>query len=240
MVNQRFVDVYAGGHDLIGRNLIMTQGTSTWRIVGTIGNIIEDGPAAPPPAYVYICMPAGSWPDPDYVVRADGNPLVLAASIRQLVRSLDSTRPVFGMRRVDEITGAALDQPRLNARFLTIFATAALALAAVGLYGLLMLLIADRRRELGVRIALGASRGDLVRLVLAGAGRLIALGMGGGLILTFAASRILQTLLYGLSAHDPRALAAGVLALAIVCALAIAIPARQASRIDPIEAIRRE
>jgi len=240
MVNARFVDVYANGRNLIGRNLIVAQGNSSWRIVGTVANIIEDGPSAPAAPYVYICMPAGSWPDPEYVVRAEGDPRVIMASIRQLVRSLDSARPVFGVRRVDEIIGASLDQPRLNARFLTVFAGAALALASVGLYGLLTLLIADRRRELGVRIALGASRGDLVRLVLAGAGRLIALGMAGGLILTFAASHVLQTLLFGVTAHDPRALAAGVLALAIVSALAIAIPARQAARIDPIEAIRGE
>jgi putative ABC transport system permease protein len=162
------------------------------------------------------------------------------ASIRQLVRSLDPTRPIFGVRRVDEIIGASLDQPRLNARFLTVFAGAALALAAVGLYGLLTLLIADRRREFGVRIALGASRADLVRLVLAGAGRLIAAGMAAGVILMFAASQLLQTLLFGVTAHDPRALAAGVLALAIVSALAVAIPATQAASIDPIEAIRGE
>jgi ABC-type antimicrobial peptide transport system permease subunit len=115
-----------------------------------------------------------------------------------------------------------------------------LTLAAVGLYGLLTLLIADRRRELGVRMALGASGGDLVRLVLAGAGRLIVLGIAGGLMLTFAASQVLQTLLFGVTTHDPRALAGGVLALAIVSSLAIAIPARQAARISPIEAIRGE
>jgi ABC-type antimicrobial peptide transport system permease subunit len=185
-------------------------------------------------------MPAGGWPDPEYVVRADGDPRVLMSSIRQLVRSLDPARPIFGVRRVDEIIGASLDQPRLNARLLTAFAVAALALAAVGLYGLLTLLIADRRRELGVRIALGASRSDLVRLVLAGAGRLIVLGMAGGLILTFAVSQVLRTLLFGVTAHDARALAGGVLALAIVSALAIAIPARQAATIDPIDAIRGE
>lgn len=240
MVNARFVDMYASGQNLIGRNLIGAQTIGSWRIVGTVGNIIEDGPSAPAAPYVYICMPAGSWPDPEYVVRADGDPRALMASIRLLVRSLDSARPVFGVRRVDEIIGASLDQPRLNARLLTVFAAAASALAALGLYGLLTLSIADRRRELGVRIALGASRGDLVRLVLAAAGRLIALGMAGGLMLTFAASQVLQRLLFGVTAHDPRALAAGVLALAIVSALAIAIPARQAAKLDPMEAIRRE
>ena len=240
MVNVRFVDLYAGGRQLIGRNLVVDQDIGSWRIVGTVGDMIEDGPSAPAAPYVYVCMPAGSWPDPEYVIRAEADPRVIMASIRQLVRSLDPTRPVFGVRRVDEIVGASLDQPRINARLLTMFAGAALGLAALGLYGLLTLLIADRRRELGVRMALGATTSDLVRLVLAGAGRLIAVGVAAGLLLTFAAGQVLQTLLFGISPHDPRALAGGVLALATVSTLAIAIPARQAARVDPIDAIRAE
>jgi hypothetical protein len=238
MVNARFVNEYATGQNLIGRNFGIAQTTGSWRIVGIVGNIIEDGPWAAAAPYVYICIPAGGWPDPEYVVRADGDPRALTAAIRQVVRSLDATRPVFGVRRVDDIIGASLDQPRLNAGLLSVFAAAALALAALGIYGLLMLLIADRRRELGVRIALGASRSDLVRLVLGGAGRLITLGLAIGLILTVAAGRVLQTLLFGVTGHDTRALVGGVLALAMVSVLAIAIPARQAANVNPIEAIR--
>jgi putative ABC transport system permease protein len=160
--------------------------------------------------------------------------------VRQLVRSLDPARPLFGVRSVDEIIGASLDQPRLNARFLTAFAAAALALAALGLYGLLTLLVAQRRRELGVRMALGASPRDLVRLILTGAGRLIAFGIVAGVILTVAAGTVLRGLLFGVTAHDPRAIAGGILALTVVSALAIAIPARQAAAVDPIEAMRGE
>jgi putative ABC transport system permease protein len=240
MVNSRFVDLYAGGQNLIGRNLIVNQGGSSWRIVGTLGNIIEDGPSAPPAPYVYICMPAGGWPDPEYVVRTESDSRAVMAGIRELVRSLDSTRPVFGVTTVDDVIGKSLDQPRLNANFLATFAGAALALASLGLYGLLTLLVAERRRELGVRMALGASSGDLVRLILSGAGRLIALGIAAGLALTFAASQALRALLFGVSAHDPRALAGGVLALAVVSVIAIAIPARQAATISPVEALRMD
>ena len=185
MVNARFVDLYAGGRSVIGRNLSISQMGDVGRIVGTIGNMIEDGPSAPAAPYVYVCMPAGGWPDPEYVVRTQGDPRAVMTMVRELVRSLDATRPLFGVRSVESIIGESLDQPRLNARFLTAFAGAALALAALGLYGLLTLLVADRRKELGVRIALGASSGDLVRLVLAGAGRLIALGIAAGLFLMF-------------------------------------------------------
>jgi putative ABC transport system permease protein len=240
MVNARFVELYASGQNLIGRNLIIFQGHSSWRIVGTLANIIEDGPSAPAAPYVYLCMPAGGWPDPEYVVRAEGDPRVIMTMVRQLVRSLDPARPLFGVRSVDEIIGASLDQPRLNARFLTAFAAAALALAALGLHGLLTLLVAERRRELGVRMALGASPRDLVRLILTGAGRLIAFGIVAGVILTVAAGTVLRGLLFGVTAHDPRALAGGILALTVVSALAIAIPAHQAAAVDPIEAMRGE
>jgi putative ABC transport system permease protein len=238
MVNAKFVDMYANGQNLIGRNLVMSPMTSSWRIVGTVGNSIEDGPSAPPYPYVYVCMPAGSWPDPEYVVRASGDPRGVMASVRQLVRSIDASRPLFGIHPVEEVIAESFDQPRLNARFLTTFAGAALALAALGLYGLLTLLVAERRRELGVRIALGASTGDLVRLVCVGAGRLVALGIGAGLLLMLPASQALRAMLFGVTAHDPRALIGGVAALAVVAALAIAIPARQAATISPIEAIR--
>jgi putative ABC transport system permease protein len=162
----------------------------------------------------------------------------VAAAVRELVRSLDPTRPVFGMRPVAEVIAGSLDQPRLNARVLTIFAAAALALAALGLHGLLALLVAERRRELGVRLALGASSLDLVRLIVGGAGRLIGLGIACGLALTLAASQALQAVVFGVTAHDPRALAGAIVALAIASALAVVIPAREALSVDPIAAIR--
>ena len=231
--------MYAGGRNLIGRNLSIAQTGRRGRIVGTIGNMIEDGPSAPAAPYVYVCMPAGGWPDPEYVVRTQGDPQ--SSDDHGASSWCDRSTPrvrcsVFAAST--SIIGESLDQPRLNARFLTAFAGAALALAALGLYGLLTLLVADRREELGVRIALGASSGDLVRLVLAGAGRLIALGIAAGLILMFAASQALRSLLFGVTTHDARALAGGVLALAIVSLLAIAIPARQAAKISPMEALR--
>ena len=130
---------------------------------------------------IYTCQAAGSWPDPEYVVRAEGDPRALAGAIRQLVKSLDSSRPVFGVKPLADVVDAALDQPRLNATVLGTFAAAALALAA----------------------------GYLLRAVL-----------------------------FGVAPYDPSALAASVLALALVALGAIAIPARQASRISAMEAMK--
>jgi putative ABC transport system permease protein len=240
MGNRRFVDVYAGGTNLLGRVLTLLQLRSGWGIGGVVGNMLEDGASMPPAPYAYICLPAGGWPDPEYVVRADSDPRAVLTAVRQIVRTLDASRPIFGVRAVGEVIDASLDQPRLNARFLAMFAAAALALAALGLYGLLTLLVAERRREIGVRMALGASTRDLIQLILGGAGRLIAIGALSGLALTLAAGRVLHAMLFGVTAHDPGALAAGVLAMAVASALAIAIPARQAVTVSPVEAIRGE
>ena len=241
MVNRRFVEQYAAGQNVIGRRLRFSQqGGGVFQVVGVVGDVREDRPAAPVVPYVYACLPAGSWPDPDYVVRADGDPRALTATIRQLVKSLDPTRPVFGLTPLTDVMDAALDQPRLNATALGTFAAAALVLAALGLYGLLMLLVGQRRRELGVRLALGATPRDLVRVVVAGAGRLVVAGLAMGLALTLVAGRLLRAMLFGVGPYDPRALAAAVVALALAALVAIVIPARQAASVSAMDAMRIE
>ena len=239
MVNRSFVERFAAGQNVIGRRLgFSQQGGGAFQITGVIGDVREDGPAAPAVPYVYICLAAGSWPDPQYVVRSDGDPRALAGAVRELVKSLDPSRSVFGLKPLTDVMDAALDQPRLNATVLGTFAAAALGLAALGLYGLLMLLVAQRRRELGVRLALGATPRDLAQVVIAGAGRLVGAGIAVGLVLTLAAGRLLQTLLFGVAPYDARALSWSVAALALVALAAIAVPARQAARTNAMEAMK--
>jgi putative ABC transport system permease protein len=240
MVNRRFVDQFAPGQNVIGRRFgfNVNQDKRPWQIVGIVGDVLEDGPAAPAVPYVYACLPAGSWPDPEYAVRAAGDPRPLLPTIRGIVKSLDASRPVFGAKMLAEAIDGTLDQPRLNAQAIATFAAAALVLAAIGLYGLLTLLVAERRRELGVRMALGASPRDLVEVVVAGAGRLVAAGIATGLLLMLGAGYLLRTVLFGVAPYDPRALAGSVLALGIVALVAIAIPARQAARTSALEAMK--
>jgi predicted permease len=238
MVNRRFVDQFAAGQNLLGRTLRFNQMRSTFTITAVAGDVLEDGPGAPAIPFVYVCLPYGSWPDPNYVVRAHGDPRALAAAVRQIVKSLDAARPVFGMRTLAEVIDAALDQPRLNARAIAVFAAAALGLAALGLYGLLMLLVGERRREIGVRIALGATPMDVVGDVVGGAGRLVAAGIGAGVVLLLAAGPLLRTLLFGVAPYDPRSIAAGAGALAVAALAAVLLPAHHASRIDAVDAMR--
>ena len=183
-------------------------------------------------------MPTGSWPDPEYVVRADGDPRALIPSVRAIVKSLDPSRPFFGATTVASVMDGGLDQPRLNASVIGTFAFAALALAALGLYGLLMLLVTQRRRELGVRIALGAAPHDLVRVVVGGAGRLVTMGVSAGVILTLGAAQLLRSLLFGVAPYDAVAVGAAVASLATVAMIAAAVPARQAACVSAMEAMR--
>ena len=239
MVNRRFVEQFAAGQDVVGRRLgFSQQGGAAFQIAGVVGDVREDRPAAPVVPYVYTCSSAGSWPDPDYVVRADGDLRALAGGIRQLAKSIDPSRPVFGVKPLTGVMDATLDQPRLNATALGTFAAAALVLAALGLYGLLMLLVAQRRRELGVRMALGASPRDLVRVVVAGAGRLVCGGIAAGLVLTLVAGQLLRTLLFGVGPHDPAALIGAVLALVLAAVAAIVVPAWQAASVSAMDAMR--
>jgi putative ABC transport system permease protein len=238
MVNRRFVDLYGGGQSLVGRNLDMRMGGRLFRVTGILGDIREDGQGAPTAPYAYICATTGSWPDPEYAIRLDGDSRTALTAIRQLVHRIDPTRPIFAVKRLDDVMSAAVDQPRLNAQVLSLFAATALALAALGLHGLMTLLVTERRHELGVRMALGAAPADLARLVMVGAGRLVAAGMLGGLLLTLGASRAFGAVLFAVSPHDPRALATALLALVLVSAISTAFPLRQAAAVSATEAMR--
>jgi predicted permease len=240
MVNRKFVDHFAAGQNIVGRTLSFVQFRGApFIIAGVVGDVLEDGPAAPPVPYVYTCQALGSWPDPEYVVRADGDPRQLVAAIRSIVKTIDPGRPVFGVKPLADVVDAALDQPRLNARLVGAFAAAALVLAALGLYGLLTLLVTQRRRELGVRTALGASPLDLMEFVVAGAGRLVAVGVGAGVLLMIGAGTLMRASLFGVAPYDPRALAWSIGALALAALAAVIVPARQAARVNAIEAIKQ-
>jgi putative ABC transport system permease protein len=241
MVNRRFVELYAKGKNVVGRHFSsVLPNAPANEIVGVVGDIREDGLALGPPPYVYDCSTAGSWPDPEYVVRASGNAHALVEQVRQIVHGIDPQRAVFGMKMLDSLLNGTLEQPRLNASLLGFFAATAMVLASVGLYSLITLMVMARRREIGVRIALGADSRQIIRLVLAGAGRLLAWGIGLGVGMTVVAERVLKTLLFGVSPLDPSTLAGAVGLLAAVSFIAAFLPARRAAAVDPLDAIRAD
>lgn len=243
MVNRRFVELYGKGQNVIGRHFRFAQNLVTSapdEIVGVVGDAREDGLAASASPYIYTCQAAGSWPDPEYVVRTKGDPRTLLPQIRQIVHAIEPNRAVFGVKLLDTIVDEALEQPRLNTRFVALFASAAMLLASVGLYSLISLIVSARSREIGVRIALGANRVQIMRLVFAGAAQLLVAGIAAGLLLTFGAERLIKSVLFGVSPLDALTLTAAVALLAAVSLLAAFLPARRAASIDPLEAMRIE
>ncbi len=241
LVNRRFAELYGKGENMVGRHYSPAENPRYLvEITGVVGDMREDGLAASPAPYVYLCSSAGSWPDPEYVARTKGDPRAMMGAIRQLVRNLDPNRAVFGVKTIGNVVDEALDQPRLNVRFLTLFAGSAMLLASIGLYSLVTLLVTARTREIGVRVALGARRGQIVRLVLSGAVRLLGAGVVIGLGLTLVAQRLLKTVLFGVSPLDGLTLVGAIVVLAAASTLAAFLPARRAAAIDPLEAMRGE
>lgn len=239
LVNASFVSRFADGRDIVGRTLAVQGARGGYTIAGVVGDIVEDTPTSQAAPYIYTCDSAGSWPDPEYVVRTR-DVRAFPAALRDVVKQIDPNRAVFSLQTLDAMTSDLRQTPRLNAGVVMMFAGAALLVAAMGLYSLFMLLVSERVREIGVRLALGASPIVVIRLVLDGALKLLAIGVGCGLALNFAAQKIIGASLFHVAPNDPLILAGAVAVLAAVSALAVAVPALRASRVDPMIAMKAE
>jgi ABC-type antimicrobial peptide transport system permease subunit len=237
LLSRQFVEQFAPGQNLVGRGFRTAGFTSS--IVGIIGDVAEDGLQAARAPYAYSCLPGGAWPDPNYVVRTT-DPAAFTANLSAAVRRVDPTRAVFGVRPLGDVLHDAVEAPRLNAGMVGAFAGGALLLAAVGLYGLFTLLVSESRREIGVRLALGAAPRQVVRLVFADAGRLLGIGIVLGLALAVLVSRTLGALLFEIGPLDLVAFVVATTVLASVAACAIAIPALRAAHVPPTEALRAD
>jgi putative ABC transport system permease protein len=190
-----------------------------------------------------VQLPISQFPNEDVtlLVRvAGGDPLLLAPAVKREIESIDPDQPVSAISTMEKNIGSSLAARRLTMSLLGAFAALALVLASVGIYGVMALSTTQRTREMGIRFALGASRADVLRLVLGKGISLIGVGLGAGLIGAFAASRALSSLLYNVGSLDAVALVGAIITLAAVAFLACYLPARRASMVNPIEALRTE
>jgi putative ABC transport system permease protein len=230
------------GEDPIGRRIRLGGADSgPWRtIVGVVGDVRHFGLDEPPTMQAYL--PQAQFADSflTLAVRSTLPPEMLFPPVRGVIRELDATVPVFAVATLGDVVADTLAERRFAMRLLGAFAGLALVLAAVGLYGVVSYTVAQRTREVGVRMALGATPGDVLRLILTSGIGTIAAGLVFGLAATLVLVRFLTSLLFGVDGRDPATLAAAAAILAFVALAAHLIPARRALRIDPSVALRQE
>ena len=241
---------YWGGRDPIGgRFRIGNNPTRPWvTVVGIVKAVHHNGLTDVVKEKFYV--PHTQWARSlgntnlvrgmTVVARTDGNPAALTAPIREAIRQLDPALPMADVRTMTDVVGAAMSTPRFTSVLLSIFALLALTLSAIGIYGVLSYVVSRRRREIGIRVAIGARRGQVIRMVLQSGLMLALAGIGAGVVLALGVTRLLQGLLHGVAPADPATFAAVALALGAVAILASAVPAWRASRVDPVVALKSE
>jgi len=241
VINESLARRFFSHTDPIGKRIDMQWKTSGWQeIVGVVGDIKHDGLDLPSEPAVYV--PYLQTPDSGMtlVVRATGDSLGLVGAVRAQVYGVDRNQPVSRVRTMEELVAESVGPRRLSMSLLSGFASLALFLAAVGIYGVMSTSVAQRTHEIGVRMALGARRADVIRLVVGQGAKLTLAGLGLGLAVALPLTRLLSVLLFGVSATDPLTFCGVSFLLTVVALLACYLPARRASRVDPMAAIRCE
>ena len=230
------------GEDPIGARITWSRGEGplTGEIIGIAGSVRWAGMAAHPNATTYWWLPQVPKADLTIVTRTDGDPSVTSRSIAAQVALVDPSQSVGEIRSLREFVTEDLAQPRFTMLLLGSFAVAALFLAAIGLYAVIAFGVTQRTREIGVRVALGAQYGDVLRLVMRRGALLVGIGLSIGIVGAFALSRFVAGLLYGVAPADPPTLITMALFLTAVAMLANYLPARRAARVDPMVALRSE
>ena len=246
VVNQAFADKYLAGDNHLGKKLIIymrdpgVDENNPSEIIGICGSVrqMSLGEEAKPTAY---------WPMPELVysqmtllVRTTTAPQSLVPAIREQLREIDPQLPMAALATMDELLADSLSRSRFTMFLLALFAGLALFLTAVGIYGVIAYSVAQRTHEIGIRMALGAQRGNVLGLVLRQGSRLALLGVGIGIVLALALTHFMANLLYGISSVDPLTFIAVALLLCTVAFIASYLPARHATRVSPIVALRYE
>ena len=239
IINESFARTYFPDEDPLGKRLIIDMGEpATCEIIGVTRDIRQFSLEFEATPTMYLPTLAVGWPN--LVVRTSGDPLATTAAIRAAVQSIDKDQPLANVRSMEQILATTVAEPRFRTMLLSVFAMLALALAGVGIYGVISYSVARRTHEIGIRMALGARPNDTIRLVVGQGMTLAVIGVVIGLVGAFALTRLLSTLLFGISATDPFTFAGIALLLTGVAAVACYIPARRATRVDPMQALRCE
>ncbi|MBI2510553.1 MAG: ABC transporter permease [Opitutae bacterium] len=230
-----------GDEDPIGRQINPGGGNDDpSTVIGVVGDVRNRHPGLPAAPGFYFSGYRTLWWSMTLVVKTAGPPEALAPLVRDAVRELDPTLPVFGVRRLEEQVAESVGDERMTTQLIGAFAVLALALAALGVFGVTSFAVSERTREIGIRLALGGDTGRVLRLILWENGRLVLLGSAIGLAVTLAGAPLLATQVYEVSPRDPATLALALGMLACAAVAAAWGPARKATRVDPAVALRAE
>jgi predicted permease len=228
------------GGDPIGQVLVNPGLGLGSQVIGVVGDVHHVGLAEAPQPAVYVPQAVAPNIITTVAVRTAGDPMALAAPIRQLIREIDPNQPIRSMEPLTGVLAESIARDRFFTALFVAFGGLALLLAAIGIYGVVAYSVGQRTQEIGVRLALGASAANVLRMIVGGGMRPVLLGAAIGTASAAALTRVLSSQLYGITATDPAAFAGALTTLVATAALACYVPARRAVRIDPIAALRDE
>ena len=241
VVNRTLAEKYWPGEDPIGRRIRIFGPEGPWvSVTGIVGDVRQMGLAEPPREELYLSYKAVSSQEMSMVVRTDDDPERLGAAVTSAIRDVDPEQPVFGVMSMERLIQNASAERRVSMVLLLLFAGIALLLSALGIYGVMAYTTTQRRHEIGIRLALGAGGPDVLRLVVGQGMRLVLVGLGAGLAGAWLLSRALASQLFGITAQDPLTYVSVALLLGSVALVAIWLPARRATRVDPMLSLRSE
>jgi putative ABC transport system permease protein len=241
IINEAFARTIFPSDDPLGKQIAITYGDQPWReIVGVVGDVTHFGLDTAPRSEMYVPQLQNPWPFMTLVVRAEGNPQHLVTAIREEVAQLDEDQPVYEVRTMDQVLSRSIAQPRFYATVLGVFASVAILLAALGVYGVMSYAVSQRHHELGIRMALGADRTKVLTLIFRQGVVLTLVGVSLGTLGAFALSRTLESMLFDIDPTDPATFAGVAGGVIIVALCACLLPARQTAGVTPMVALRSE
>ncbi len=242
LVTRAFADRFFPGENPLGRAVTTPNIPPGYEseIIGVVGDVRDRGLVSAPEPVLYWCGFSPYWPDPFFLVRLNEARPASMIAIRAALREIEPKRAMYAVNPLTELLSASVSQQRVNTILLVMFAATALALAAMGLYGVLSQLVLGRRREIGVRMALGARPAQILRSVISQAATVTAIGIAVGLAGALVLARFMATLVFGIPSRDPLTFVVVPIVLALVAVATAIVPARRASRVDPMHALRED